>query len=87
MYINELSINVVCTFKIYNHIICDDQKQLWQTEHQHNKRILPTRKLTYSLERNAYRINSLWVAKNRLIDLRINKKYKIILKEGVYRPF
>ncbi len=87
MYINEVAINVVCDFKIYNHIVCDDKKQLWQIEHHHKKRVLSTSKLTYNPKRNAYRINSLWVSKVRLLNLRIEKKYKLIIKEGKETPF
>ena len=87
MYINEIAINVFCIFKIYNHVVCDDKKQLWQIEYHHKKRVLPTRKITYNPERNAYRINSLWVSKVRLLNLRIEKKYKLIIQEGKETPF
>ena len=87
MYINEIAINVVCTFKIYNYIVCDNNKTLWQIEHRYKKRVLPTRKLTYNSERNAYRINSLWVAKSRLLKLRVENKYKLILQEGKQPSF
>jgi hypothetical protein len=38
-------------------------------------------------KRNAYHINSLWVSKVRLLKLRIEKKYKLIIQEGKETPF
>jgi ribosomal protein S12 len=87
MYINEISINVVCEFKPYDKIVCDDKRNLWQLEYCPKKRTIPLRKLTYNPKRNAYRINSLWVSKVRLLKLRIEKKYKLIIQEGKETPF
>lgn len=87
MYINEIAINVFCSFKIYNHVICDDKKQLWQLETCPRKRTIPLRKLTFNNNRKAYRINGNWVSKDRLLKLRIENKYKIKLQEGKETPF
>ena len=87
MYINEIAINVVCEFKIYKNIVCDENKTLWQLQSCPKKRTIPLRKITYNPMRNAYRINSLWVSKSRLLNLRIDKKYKLIIQEGKLTPF
>lgn len=87
MYINEVAINVVCEFEFYPYIIYDDNKTLWQLEHFKNRKLRPLKQLTFNPQRNAYRINSLWVSRNRLLKLKIDKKFKIVLIKGVECPF
>ena len=87
MYVKELSINVVCDFKFYPHIICDDNRTLWQIEHFKSKKVRPLKKIIFNSHCNAYRINSLRVSRNRLLKFRVDNNYKIILIEGVEYPF
>lgn len=87
MYISELSIIVKARFKIYEHIICNDKKELWQLEFCKNNRTRYLRKLTYNDKRKAYRINSQWVSKKRLYKLMIQCDEKIILIEEQKTPF
>ena len=56
-------------FKLYPYIICDDNKTLWQIEHFKNKRTYPQKRLAYNDKRKAFRINSQWVSRKRLIKL------------------
>lgn len=67
-------------FKIYNNIICDENRDLYQLEHFKNKRVYPFKKLVYNKDRKAYRINSQWVSKKRLYNL-------IILQDKVVRLY
>lgn len=87
MYISELSIIVKARFKIYEHIICNDKKELWQLEFCKNNRTRYLRKLTYNDKRKAYRINSQWVSKKRLYKFMIQCDEKIILIEEQKTPF
>ena len=56
-------------FKIYDNIVCGDDRKLYQLEHFKNKRVFPFKKLTYNSNRKAYRIYSQWVSKKRLYKL------------------
>lgn len=87
MYINELSIIVKARFKIYEHIICNDKRELWQLEYCKNNRTRYLHQLTYNDKRKAYRINSQWVSKKRLQKLIILCHEKIILIEEQKTPF
>lgn len=87
MYINELSITVKSRFKIYEHIICNEKRELWQLEFCKSNRTRYLRKLTYNEKRKAYRINSQWVSKKRLKKLIILCDEKIILRETQQTPF
>jgi len=58
-------------FKIYDNVVCDDNKTLYQLEHFRNKTTLPFKKLTYNDKRKAYRIYSQWVSKKRLYKFMI----------------
>jgi hypothetical protein len=87
MYISELSIIVKARFKIYEHIICNDQQELWQLEHFKNNRTRKLRKLTYNETKKAYRINSIWVTKKRLKKMIILCHEKIIFREQQETPF
>lgn len=87
MYINELSITIKARFKIYEHIICNDNRELWQLEFCKNNRTRYLRKLTYNEKRKAYRINSIWVTKKRLQKLMIICHEIIILIPEQKTPF
>jgi hypothetical protein len=87
MYINELAIIIKARFKIYEHIICNDKRELWQLEFCKNNKTRALRKLTYNNKRNAYRINAQWVSKKRLHKLMILCNEKIILIEAQETPF
>lgn len=65
-------------FKIYEHIVCDDNRTLYQLEHFKNKRTFPFKELTYNSKRKAYRIYSQWVSKKRLYKLMIPVDEEII---------
>ena len=58
-------------FKIYDYVVCDNQKTLYQLEHFKNKRIRPFKKITYNANKKAYRIYGQWVTKKRLYKLMI----------------
>ena len=65
-------------FKIYEHIVCDDNRKLYQLEHFKNKRTFPFKELTYNSKRKAYRIYSQWVSKKRLYKLMIHVDEEIV---------
>lgn len=87
MYINELSFIVKARFKIYENVICNDKKELWQLSHSKQKRTCALKKLTYNDKRKAYRINSQWISKVRLYKFMIRCNEKLILIEGQECPF
>ncbi len=66
MFYSKLQIHVKARFKFYPHIVCDDNKTLWQLPHFKNKRTLNFRKIKYNKNRNSYYINSDNVPYNRL---------------------
>jgi len=57
-------------FKHYPHVVATDKKELWQLSHFKRRRTCPTKKLTYNSERKAFRINSQWVSRKRLLKLK-----------------
>lgn len=87
MYINELAIIVKARFKIYDYIICNEKRELWQLQVCKQKRTSYLHKLTYNETRKAYRINSQWVSKKRLHKLMLLCNEKIILTEAQETPF
>lgn len=87
MYINELPIIIKARFKIYEYVICNDKRELWQLEYSKNKRTHYLRQLTYNETRKAYRINSQWVSKKRLYKFIIHCNEKLILIEEQKYPF
>lgn len=87
MYINELAITIKARFRIYTHIICDDNKTLWETEHCKKNRTKYLNKLTYNETRKAYRINSQWVSKKRLYRFMIPCNEILIIRKGQEHPF
>jgi hypothetical protein len=60
-------------FKHYPYIVATDKKELWQLEHFKKFRTCPKKKLTYNIKRKAFRINSQWVSRKRLLKF----KYKV----------
>lgn len=83
---NGLSINVICRFKLFPQIVCDDNKTLWKLEEKTSKRNKPFRKLTYNESKKAYRINGLWITKSRLLNLRYDCIETIVLTPR-FSPF
>ena len=63
-------------FKIYDYVVCGENKKLYQLSHFKNKRTFPFKELTYNSKRKAYRVYGQWVSKNRLYML-------IVLKEEI----
>ena len=60
---------VLFRFKIYENIVLNENKELYQLEHFKCKRTFPFKKLTYNKDRKAYRIYSQWVSEKRLNKL------------------
>jgi hypothetical protein len=67
-------------FKIYDYIVCDNKRKLYQLEHFKNKRTYPFKELTYNSKRKAYRINSQWVSKKRLYKFMylVNEEIEVV---------
>jgi hypothetical protein len=60
---------VIFKFKIYENIVLNKDKELYQLEHFKYKYTYPFKKLTYNKDRKAYRIYSQWVSEKRLNKL------------------
>jgi len=56
-------------FKIYENVVLNDKKELYQLSHFKGKYTHPFKKLIYNEERKAYRIYSQWVTLKRLNKL------------------
>lgn len=69
--------NVVFRFKIYENIVLNEDKELYQLEHFKSKYTYSFKKLTYNKDRKAYRIYSQWVSLKRLNKLSYKVKEKI----------
>jgi hypothetical protein len=54
---------------MYENIVLNKDKQLFQLEHFKSKYTYPFKKLTYNKDRKAYRIYSQWVSEKRLNKL------------------
>jgi hypothetical protein len=61
-------------FKVYNHLVVGDDKNIYQLSHFIGKRTMSFRKLKYYIERNAYGYNGSYISKNRLIKLYYNSE-------------
>lgn len=81
-----MKINVLCRFKIYTHLIVDDQKQIWELQHMVGKRTRPLRKLTYYKTREAYRYNNGYLKKSKLYEL-MYKSNEVIGQDFSETPF
>jgi hypothetical protein len=80
MYINELKfLEIEGKFKMFPHVVCGSDKKLYQLVHFKKRRTCYFKKLTYNSDRKAYRINSQWVTKKRLLKLIILKKETITI--------
>ena len=62
-------INILYRFKIYNNLVVDDNRNIWELPHCYNKRTRNLRKLTYYKERDAYRYNNCYLKRSRLAKL------------------
>ena len=69
MIVNRLEINVICRFRLFPQIVCDDNKSLWKLEEKTGRRNKPFRKLTFNSDKQAYRINRVWVTKKSYIKI------------------
>lgn len=67
-----MKINILYRFKIYTHLVVDDQKNIWELPHCYNKRTKNLRKLTYYKDRDAYRYNNGYLKRSRLVKLMYN---------------
>ena len=56
-------------FKIYENVVLNDKKELYQLSHFKGKYTHPFKKLTYNENRKAFRIYSQWVTLKRLNKL------------------
>jgi len=80
-------INVLYKFKIYENIVCDDNKTLWWLENKEGKRYRPMKKLSYNKERKSYYINLIPVTRKRLYNLMYRCEYVIDLSVKKPTPF
>ena len=70
---------VVFRFKIYENIVLNEDKELYQLEHFKSKYTYPFKKLIYNKNRKAYRVYSQWVSLKRLnrLSYKVDKKIKV----------
>ena len=70
---------VVFRFKIYENIVLNEDKELYQLEHFKSKYTYPFKKLTYNEDRKAYRIYSQWVSLKRLnkLSYKVNEEIQV----------
>tara|TARA_R110002167_G_scaffold178527_1_gene378285 strand:- start:822 stop:1097 length:276 start_codon:yes stop_codon:yes gene_type:complete len=70
---------VIFRFKIYENIVLNEYKELYQLEHFKRKYTYPFKKLTYNKDRKAYRIYSQWVSLKRLnkLSYKVNEKIQV----------
>lgn len=64
-----MKINILYRFKIYTHLVVDDNKNILELPNFSNKRTKPLRKLSYCKERDAYRYNNGYLKRSRLAKL------------------
>ena len=71
--------NVVFRFKIYENIVLNEDKELYQLEHFKSKYTYSFKKLTYNKDRKAYRIYSQWVSLKRLnkLSYKVNEEIQV----------
>jgi hypothetical protein len=81
-----MKINILYRFKIYTHLVVDDQRNIWELPHCYNKRTKTLRKLTYYKERDAYRYNNGYLKRSRLAKL-MYKSIEIYGEEKSIIPF
>tara|TARA_R110000822_G_scaffold116776_1_gene248611 strand:+ start:9 stop:272 length:264 start_codon:yes stop_codon:yes gene_type:complete len=70
---------VIFRFKIYENIVLNEYKELYQLEHFKSKYTYPFKKLTYNKDRKAYRIYSQWVSLKRLnkLSYKVNEEIQV----------
>ena len=70
---------VIFRFKIYENIVLNEDKELYQLEHFKSKYTYPFKKLIYNKNRKAYRVYSQWVSLKRLnrLSYKVDKKIKV----------
>jgi len=61
-------------FKIYNHLVVGEDKNIYQLAHFIGKRTISFRKLKFYQQRNTYGYNGSYISKNRLIKLYYNSE-------------
>ena len=64
-----MKISILYRFKIYHHLVVDDNRNVWELPHCYNKRTRNLRKLTYYEPRKAYRYNNGYIKKETLYKL------------------
>jgi len=72
-----MKINILYRFKLYNHLVVDDQKNIWELPNCPKKRTHNLRKLSYYKPRKAYRYNNGYLKKETLYKLmyRVNETF------------
>ena len=70
---------VIFRFKIYENIVLNEDKELYQLEYFKSKYTYSFKKLTYNKDRKAYRIYSQWVSIKRLNNLsyKVNEEIQV----------
>ena len=70
---------VIFRFKIYENIVLNEDKELYQLEHFKSKYTYPFKKLIYNKNRKAYRVYSQWVSLKRLnrLSYKVDEKIKV----------
>ena len=61
-------------FKIYNHLVVGEDKNIYQLAHFIYPKTIPFRKLKYYPNRKVYGYNGSYINKNRLIKLYYNSE-------------
>lgn len=79
--------NVIFRFMIYDNIVLNDKKELYQLSHFKGKYTHPFKKLVYNEERKAYRIYSQWVILKRLNKLSYKVKETILENNITHSAF
>lgn len=64
-----MKINILYRFKIYENLVVDDNKNIWELPTLLSRRNKKLRKLTYYKKRDAYRYNNGYLKRSRLAKL------------------
>lgn len=64
-----MKINILYRFKIYENLVVDDNKNIWELPTLLSRRNKKLRKLTYYKKRDAYRYNNGYLTRTRLKQL------------------
>jgi hypothetical protein len=70
-------INILYRFKIYENLVVDDKRNIWELPNCPKKRTHNLRKLSFYENRNAYRYNNQYLSRKRLAKLmyKVNETY------------